>query len=78
MQNISVTGLKGAYVTLPTNITVAVSILVAGVVNSSTNFTDGEVRSESIGRYSVTFISEDKRRDFVGAMATIKSYRRLR
>lgn len=53
----------------------ACTVLVAGIVQNSDN-PEGIVRSESIGRYNVTYTTDKQSKDFDFAMSTVKMHRR--
>jgi hypothetical protein len=78
-QNIVVTGRRGYAdaAAIPEDLIFAATVFVAGIVNFSNN-SSGEIKSESIGGYSVTYVSDSQKNDFTRAEAIIKSYRRLR
>lgn len=63
LQNISVTGTWGYSAECPVDITTVATVLVAGIINYSNN-SEGEVQSESIGRYTVTYKTEKQWQDF--------------
>jgi hypothetical protein len=74
--NVTVTGRHCLKKTLPEDIRLACTILVAGIVNQSNNQTEG-VKSEKIGEYQVTYASEEEQKQYKWAMDVIKSYRRI-
>jgi hypothetical protein len=78
-QNVSITGLKGftTLANLPLDLKQAATVLVAGIINFS-NQSEGEIKSESIGRYSVTYTTDSGHVDFDKSLAAIKAYRRIR
>lgn len=78
-QNVHVTGRYGAYDadSIPADLVQAATTLVAGIVNYS-NQSEGEIKSESIGRYTVTYVTEKQSNDYTNAMATLKHYKRIR
>lgn len=78
-QNVAVTGVRGAYApgSIPADITLAATILVAGIVNYS-NQSEGEVKSESIGRYTVTYVTEKQSNDYLNAIKTLQHHKRIR
>ncbi len=78
-QNIAVTGIRGTYATgsIPADITQAATVLVAGIVNYS-NQSEGEIKSESIGRYTVTYVTEKQSNDYNMAMGTLEHHKRIR
>ena len=78
-QNVRITGLRG-YTTqdkLPMDLKLAATILVAGIINYSSNVSK-EVKTESIGRYTVTYDTEEDKKDYATAMETLKNYTRIR
>jgi len=78
-QNVGVTGKRG-YVTeanWPADLKFACTVLVAGIVNFS-NTSSGEVKRESIGRYTVEYTTAKQEADFEVAMRTLERYRRIR
>lgn len=74
MQNVEVTA-KFAYGSIPDDIQHACTVFVAGIVNAQTN-QEGEIKSEKIGDYQVTYKDEKQKSDFEMAMATLRNYRR--
>lgn len=78
-QNIAITGKRGftTQAGLPADLELAATIFVAGIINYS-NSHSGEVKSESIGRYSVTYTTDAEKEDYAMAMETLKGYRRIR
>lgn len=78
-QNIVVTGRKGYFASddVDEDIVFAATVLVAGIVNAS-NVSQGEIKSESIGRYTVTYSTDQQKIDFKSAIDIIESYRRIR
>lgn len=79
IQNVLVTGRHGycASDAIPTDLKFAATVFVSGIINYS-NTSKGEIKSESIGRYSVTYETDEQKQDFERAKAIIKSYRRIR
>ena len=75
-QNVVVTAKFGYSATCPADITLAATILMAGIINYSNN-AKGKVQSETIGRYSVTYNSEKGWQDFKNAMAILDSYKKF-
>lgn len=59
----------------PEDIEHANTVLVAGIINASHQH-EGEIQSETIGRYSVTYKTEAEKNDFKMALQTLKQYRR--
>lgn len=62
MQNISVTADWG-YEEVPEDITFAATVLVAGIINNAWQ-SEGEIQSMTIGRYQVTYKTEEQVNDF--------------
>lgn len=77
-QNIVVTGRRGAYDedTLPEALKFTATVLLAGIINYAYDDSTGDVQSETIGRYSVTYANTKQREDFAAAMQSLKQYRR--
>lgn len=74
-QNVEVTG-KFCYDTeVPPEIKWACTVLVSGIINAS-NQHEGEIQSESIGRYSVTYNTQKQLNDFDEAKKIITMYKR--
>jgi hypothetical protein len=78
-QNIVVVGRKGYQPSddIDEDLVFAATVLVAGIVNFS-NSSSGEVKRETIGRYTVEYETNQQKVDFVNAMSIIKSHRRIR
>lgn len=74
MQNVEVTA-KFAYGSIPDDVAHACTVFVAGIINAQTN-QDGEIKSEKIGDYTVTYKDDTQKSDFEMAMATLNQYRR--
>ena len=72
--NVSVTGIHCLKTTLPNDIKLACTILVAGIVNQSNNQTEG-VKSEKIGEYAVTYASDEEQKQYKWAKSVINAYR---
>lgn len=53
----------------------AATVMVAGIINQS-NQHDGEVQSETIGRYTVTYKTKQEQEDFKTSRDIIKRYQR--
>lgn len=79
LQNITVTGKRGysALADLPKDLKFAATVIVAGIVNHYT-VTDKDIRSESIGRYTVTYKDKNQTADYDRALGIINSYKRIR
>lgn len=76
-QNITVTAKWGYSETVPMDLKLAATVLVAGIIQTS-NGSEGDIQSETIGRYSVTYKTGKETSDFETALATIKGYKRIR
>jgi len=72
LENVTVTGFWGYSVTAPGDIKFAATVLVAGIINNAW-LSEGEVQSESIGRYSVTYKTKDQIDDFAEVEDILKS-----
>lgn len=75
--NVKVTGKFGRYEEVPMDIEFACTVLVAGIVNNSNTITSDEVRSESIGRYTVTYASKKQLNDYSLVEQIIKTYEKI-
>lgn len=75
-QIVEATAKWGYSVEVPPEITFACTVLVAGIINASYNH-EGEVQSETIGRYSVTYKTDKQVTDFETAKDILKQYRRI-
>lgn len=73
MQCVSVKAKWGFSVDVPADIRQAATVLVAGIINYSLN-ADGEVKSMSIGRYTVTYKDEKQWQDFDRLEEVFKHY----
>lgn len=73
--NVEVTGIFGYADEVPPEIKWACTVLVSGIINAS-NQHEGEIQSESIGRYSVTYNTQKQLNDFDEAQKIIKSYKK--
>ena len=74
-RNLKVTAKWGYSTEVPDLIRFATTVIAAGVVNFSNN-SDGEIASERIGEYSVTYKNEAQWADFERAKDIINSYRK--
>lgn len=74
-QVISLTARFGYSAAVPADIKMAATILVAGITNYSNN-TKGKVQSETIGRYSVSYKTDQGWNDYKSAIDIIKSYKK--
>lgn len=75
IQNVSVTARWGYMESVPKDIQLATTILVAGIILAQTN-QEGEVKSETIGNYTVSYATEKQISDFENAKK-ILDYRTL-
>lgn len=76
-QNVTVTAKWGYSETVPADLAFAATVMVSGIINSS-NSHEGEIQSETVGRYSVTYrAGSNQENDFKSAMKILKLYRRL-
>lgn len=74
-RNIKISGKWGYSVEPPKGIAFATMVLAAGMLNNSID-TSGEVASERIGEYSVTYKTTSQNDDFKTAKSSIGSYTR--
>jgi len=72
-QEIDVTAKWGYSVAVPSDIEFATTVLTSGIVNYS-NLAEGEVKSENIGSYSVTYKDEKQWQDFERAKEILAMY----
>jgi len=70
--NVEVTGRFG-YGSIPEDIEHACTVLVAGIINAQTQ-QEGEIASEKIGDYQVSYRSEEHKTDTEMALAIVKRY----
>jgi hypothetical protein len=70
IKNVSVTARWGYSSETPRDIEFATTVLVAGIILAQTN-QQGEVKSEKIGNYTVTYESDAQKNDFKNAMDII-------
>lgn len=76
-QNITVTAKWGYGEAIPADLEFAATVMVAGIINAS-NSHEGEVQSETIGQYSVTYkTGSTQEHDFKNAKSILKLYRRM-
>lgn len=66
----------GYSVTPPKDIQTVATVLVAGIINYSLN-ADGEVQSETIGRYTVSYKTEKNWQDFNRVDEILKYYKKF-
>lgn len=78
-QNVIVSGKQGfcSGDAIPEDLVLAATVLVAGIINYS-NSSQGEVQSETIGRYSVTYNKDSQIQDYKNAKETVLGYKRFR
>lgn len=75
-QNIEVEASWGYSVLCPDDISFATSILVAGIINYSGDM-EGEVKSETIGTYAVTYKDDKDWQDFTRAKQILDYYKKV-
>lgn len=75
-QNIIVKAFWGYSAEVPEDLKFALVVLVSGIINYGNN-ADGEVKSESIGAYSVTYKDEKQWQDFERAQEIIETYKKF-
>lgn len=78
-RKIKVTGVRGRYTeeTLPADLKFAATVLLAEIINFG-NTSVGEVKSETIGRYGVTYATDGQKVDLKRVQDILWSYRRIR
>ncbi|MGI1661382.1 hypothetical protein ACRDNQ_03990 [Palleronia sp. KMU-117] len=77
LQNVAVTGYHARFATtVPDDIAFAATVLVAGIVQGIKEQRQG-VKSETVGKYSVTYLDDKQRADFEMAKQIINSYCRI-
>lgn len=74
-QNIRITGRWGSTTGVPADIMFAATVLAAGIVKVGAD-AEGEVQSMTIGRYTVTYRTQDQMNDLKIAEATLARYKR--
>lgn len=74
-QNIRITAKWGSTTGVPADIMFAATVLAAGIVRTGAD-AEGEVQSMTIGRYSVTYKTQDQQNDLAIANATLQRYKR--
>jgi len=72
-QNVTVNAKWGYSESVPANIVWAATVLLAGIIDYAWNGS-GEVQSETIGRYSVTYRTPDGQKDYERAQDILNSY----
>lgn len=75
IQNHAVTAKWGFSATPPEDIMFAATVFVAGIINSQRK-DEGEVKSETIGNYSVTYEKQSQWDDFERAQSILLTYKR--
>lgn len=75
-QNIEVKAKWGYSIDCPADIAFATLILVVGIINFSGNM-EGEIKSESIGSYSVTYKDKTSWQDFDRAKRILQQYKKI-
>jgi len=73
-QNIKITAKWGYSVVVPADIKLVATILVSDIIEESMS-AEGEVQSMSIGRYSVTYKTEERWQSLPEVKAMIENYR---
>ena len=74
IKNIKITAKWGYALEVPKDIAFATTVLVAGIVLNQTN-QDGEIESEKIGNYAVSYKTDEQKNDYKMAMDIINSRR---
>jgi len=75
IQDISIKGKWGYSISVPKDIQTVATVLVAGMINYSLN-ADGEVASETIGRYTVSYKDEKQWQDFERIDNVLEMYKK--
>ena len=75
-QNIEVKAKWGYSVDCPGDIGFAATVLVTGIINFS-GIMEGEIKSEAIGTYSVTYKEKKDWQDFERAKQILKQYKKI-
>jgi len=75
-QNVAITAKWGYSVAVPADIKFACTVLVAGIINNAAD-TGGEVKSMSMGEYSVTYKDAKQTSDFENVKNILANYRRM-
>lgn len=76
MANVTVTGVHCLKTSLPNDLKMAVTIIVAGLVRNVKDQAAG-LKSEKIGEYSVSYATDEERGDLQWADRVLNSYRRI-
>lgn len=74
IKNIKITGRFGYGEEAPEDIKFAVAVLTAGIILNQTN-QEGEIESEKIGNYAVSYKTDEQKNDYKRAMDIIASRR---
>jgi hypothetical protein len=74
-QNVAITSKWGFSLEAPADIRLATTILVAGIIAYSDG-SKGKVRSESVGRYSVSYTTEEGWNDYQRVLSILDSYKK--
>lgn len=77
VQNIEVVGRFGLFSELPADIELCATMLVADIVKTSKGQGTKEVKSESIGSYSVSYDTVKELPSFLDAMRMLEPYKKL-
>lgn len=75
-QNVVIEAKWGYSEDCPADITLAATVFVAGIINFSNN-AKGKIRSQTIGRYSVSYDNDRGWQDFDRAKDILNSYKRF-
>lgn len=75
-QNVEVTAVHSMNLYLPDEVQLACTILVAGLYNAR-EVSDKVGTTERIGSYSVTYRTEEEKRDFASVKNLLSAYRRI-
>ena len=75
-QNVSVEAKWGYSIDCPPDISFATMILVVGIINFSGEM-EGEIKSEKIGDYSVTYKNKTSQQDFERAKSILEKYKKI-
>jgi hypothetical protein len=75
VQNVRVKGMFGLFETIPADLEFACTVITAGMINNKNSA--GEIKSESIGNYSVSYVTDSQGQDYKQAIDTIATYRKV-
>lgn len=75
-QNIKVEAKWGSFVECPPDISFAMTVFVAGIINFSGEMS-GEIKSEKIGDYSITYKTDKDWQDFERAKQILQQYKKI-